>query len=74
VVLGTSDYNQKIATLLQDKAYRKLEKGPTESIELKTVLLKKVSFAEEICQLVRSLGSRPPRLYELPKIHKSACQ
>jgi hypothetical protein len=71
VVLGTSDYNKKIATLLQDKAYEKLKKDPTESIERKTVLLlKKSSFLEEVCQQVRPQGSRPPRLYGLPKIHK----
>jgi hypothetical protein len=27
VVLGTSDYNQKIATLMQVKAYAKLKRG-----------------------------------------------
>jgi hypothetical protein len=32
VVLGTSDYNRKIATLLEDKAYEKLKKDPTHSI------------------------------------------
>jgi hypothetical protein len=32
VVLGTLDYNKNIATLLQDKAYAKLKKDPTESI------------------------------------------
>jgi hypothetical protein len=53
VVLGTSDYNRKIATLLQDMAYSKLKKDPTESIERKTVLLlKKSSFPEEVCQQV----------------------
>jgi hypothetical protein len=41
VVLGTSDYNKKVVTLLQDKAYAKLRKDPTESIEHKTVLLLK---------------------------------
>jgi hypothetical protein len=43
VVLGTSDYNKKIATLLQGKAYAKLKKDPTQSIERKTVLLLKKS-------------------------------
>jgi hypothetical protein len=66
---GTSDYNRKIATLLQDKAYAMLKKDPTESIECKTVL-KKSSFSEEVCQQVRPQGSKPPRLYGLPKIHK----
>jgi hypothetical protein len=36
VVLSTSDYNQTIATLLQNKAYAKLKTDPTESIEHKT--------------------------------------
>jgi hypothetical protein len=71
VVMGTSDYNRKIATLLQNKAYSMFKKDPTESIELKTVLLlKKSSFPEEVCQQVRLQGSRSPRLYGLPKIHK----
>jgi hypothetical protein len=70
VVLGALDYNKKIATLLQDKAYAKLKKDPTESIERKTVLLKNSSFPEEVCQQVQTQGSRPPRLYGLPKIHK----
>jgi hypothetical protein len=41
VVLGTSDYNQKIVTLLDDKTYKKLKKDLTDSVERKTVLLKK---------------------------------
>jgi hypothetical protein len=36
MVLGASDYNQKIATLLEDSAYTKLKKDPTDSVELKT--------------------------------------
>jgi hypothetical protein len=71
VVLGTSDYNKKVATLLQDKAYAKLKKDPAGSIERKTVLLLiKSSLSEEVCQQVRTQGSRPRRLYGLPKIHK----
>jgi hypothetical protein len=70
VVLGTSDYNWKI-TLLQDKAYAKFKKDPTESVEHKTVfLLQKSLFAEEVCQQVLPQGSRPPRFYGLSKIHK----
>jgi hypothetical protein len=33
VVLGTSDYNRKIATILEDKAYMKLKRDPTNAIE-----------------------------------------
>jgi hypothetical protein len=53
VVMGTLDYNRKIDTLLQDKAYAMLKKDPTESTERKTVLLfRKSSFPEEVCQQV----------------------
>jgi hypothetical protein len=62
-MLGTSDYNRKIATLLELKAYKKLKKEPTDSVERKTVLfLKKSTIAEEVCQQLQSQGSRPPRL------------
>jgi hypothetical protein len=71
VVLGTSDYNQKITALLEDKVYKKLKKDPTDSIEHTTVLLvKKSPTAEEICQQLQPQSSTPPRLYGLPKIHK----
>jgi hypothetical protein len=51
VVLGTSNYSQKIATLLEDKAHAKLEKDPMESMECKTDLhLKKSPVSEEVCQ------------------------
>ena len=36
VVLNTSDYKQKISSLLEDPAYRILTKYPTDSIEGKT--------------------------------------
>jgi hypothetical protein len=71
VVLDTADYNQKITALLEDKAYRKLKKDPTEAVERKTILLlKKSSFSEEVSEQLRPQGSRPPRLYGLPKVHK----
>jgi hypothetical protein len=50
VVLDT-DYNWKIANLLEDKVYKKLKKDATDSIECKTVLfLKKFPIAQEFCQ------------------------
>ena len=71
VVLNTLDYKQKISSLLEDPAYRKLAKDPTDAIERKTtLLLKKSSLTEETCQQLCPAGSRPPRMYELPKIHK----
>jgi hypothetical protein len=70
VVLGTSDYNRKIATFPEDRAYMKLKKDPTHSIEQKTVLLKKSPLAEEVWQQLRPQGSTPPRLCGMPKIHE----
>jgi len=71
VVLNTSDYKRKISSLLQDPAYRKLTKDPTDSIERKTTALpKKSSITEEICRQLGPAGSRPPTFYGLPKIHK----
>ena len=71
VVLNTSDYKQKISSLLQDPAYRKLTKDPTDSVEWKTTpLLKKSSLTEETHRQLGPACSRPPRLYRLPKIHK----
>jgi hypothetical protein len=71
MVLDTSDCNQKFIVLLEDKAYKKLKKDPTDSVERKTVLLLiKSLIAEEVCQQQRPLSSRLLRLYGLPKIHK----
>jgi hypothetical protein len=71
VILNTSDYKQKIAFLLEDSAYRKLEKDPTDSIERKTTsLLKKSKLPEETYKQLCLTGSRPSRLYGLPKVHK----
>jgi hypothetical protein len=51
VVLNTVEYNQKIGALLEDVAYRRLAKDPTEVVECKTMLLlKKSSLAEEVCK------------------------
>jgi hypothetical protein len=51
--------------------YRRLAKDPTDAVERKTnLLLRKSSLPEEVIEKLRPQGSRPPRLYELPKIHK----
>jgi hypothetical protein len=68
MILKTADCIQKIYTLLEDKADRKLKEDPTESMEHNSVLLLKDSLlAEEVCQHLRPQGSRPLRLYGLPK-------
>jgi hypothetical protein len=71
VVLNTTDYKQKIYALLEDPAYRRLTKDPTNSTERKTsLLLKRSTLTEDIRKQLRPSGSRPPRFYGLPKIHK----
>jgi hypothetical protein len=59
-----------VATLQGSPTYRRLPKDPTEAVKRKTTLLyKKSSLPEEIIQQLWPQGSRPPRLYGLPKIH-----
>ena len=71
VILNTVDYKLKITSLLADSAYKKLDKDPTDSIERKTIkLLKKSSLPEDLRKQLQPSGSRAPRLYGLPKIHK----
>ena len=49
VILNSTDYKLKIASLLGDSAYKKLDKDPTDSIERKTIkLLKKSSLPEDL--------------------------
>jgi len=65
-----SHYKLKIAYLLEDSAYKKLNKDPTDSIEWKTTqLLKKSSLPEDQRKQLQPTGSRA-RLYGLPKINK----
>ena len=69
VVLNTVDYNRKIGALLQDPAYRRLAKGPTETVERKTSLLpKRSTLSEEVCKWLHLMGIRLQRLYGLLKI------
>jgi hypothetical protein len=71
VILNTADYKQKIASILEDPAYRRLSRDPTDSAERKTaLLLKKSTLTEDIIKQLRSSGSRDPRLYGLRKVHK----
>jgi hypothetical protein len=70
VIFNTTDYKQK-SSLLEDSAYKKLKKFPTDSIERKTtLLLKKSSLPDDLRKQLQQAGSRAPRLYGLPKIHK----
>jgi len=71
VILNTKDYKLKIAYLLENSAYKKLNMDPTDSTERKTTqLLKKYSLPEDQRKQLQPTGSRAPRLYGLPKIQK----
>jgi hypothetical protein len=71
VILNTVDNKQKITSLLEDPSHRRLARDLTDSTERKTTLLLKIStLTENICKQLRPVGSRPPKLYGLPKIHK----
>lgn len=72
VVLNKHDYDTKIRTLLDDATYRKIPKDPTTKIERRTTLLINESkLSEPIRKSLKPKESHPPRLYGLPKIHKT---
>jgi hypothetical protein len=50
VVLDTSDNNRKFRFLLEDNAYKKLKKDPTDSVERKIVLFLKRPRITEVSQ------------------------
>jgi hypothetical protein len=64
VIMNTTDYIQKMTSLLQDPSYRILPKDPTESTERKTTnFIKKSTLPVELSKKLCPTGSRPPRLY-----------
>jgi len=77
VIMNRSDYLQKMNVLLSDRSsFEVLDKDPTLENETKLInmllLFKKEGFITEAeFNLARPTGSRPARLYGLPKIHKS---
>jgi hypothetical protein len=71
VVPKSVEYSRKIGALLEGPAYRRLARDATEAVKRKTILLlNKSTVAEEVGKRLRSIDSRPPRLYWVPKIHK----
>ena len=76
VVMNRSEYTEKIEDLLKDPVYRKITKDPTSATERKiTRELKKLEQEKHITKTLmnrlKPTASRPPKLYGLPKIHKS---
>jgi hypothetical protein len=70
-VLSSKDYHKKIKSILDDPMYKRLTFHPTIRIEKQTAsLIMKSDIPEEIMKRLLLHSSVPPRLYELPKIHK----
>lgn len=72
VVMLSTDYKQKIQAILEDEAYRPLNRDPTTSVERKTTnLINRSGLPKDTKKKLISYGSVPPRMYGVPKIHKA---
>ena len=75
VILDQVDYAAKMELLLEDKAYRKVQRNPTSRVEaMVSTALKECECKGHITSKKRlTLAhqfSSPPQIYGLPKIHK----
>ncbi|XP_071449226.1 uncharacterized protein [Hetaerina americana] len=71
VLLNTDECHQKIQKLLEDPAYRTINRDPTDAIVRKTsALIKKTLQTPEASRNLIPQAPVPPRLYGLPKVHK----
>jgi hypothetical protein len=53
IIPNIEDYTCKISTILEDPAYRRLDKHPTEAIERKTsTLIRRFSLPKEVAKLL----------------------
>ena len=68
--MNTSDYKKKMKNLLSDKAYKKLDKDPTNTIAQNKILVKK-NIPSKTKSTLKLTNPLPPRLYGLPKVIKS---
>ena len=79
VIINSDDYFRKMEDIVQDTSkFKNLEVDPTikrEEILIRLVqkLKKENKISEKFYSKIRPVGSRPSRLYGLPKIHKSNC-
>ncbi|XP_045449970.1 uncharacterized protein LOC123658651 [Melitaea cinxia] len=76
VVINTTDYQQKIRELLCDKkVYKPVSYNPTARVtrKIRTLIQENQDLftEDEYERLYRPKAHQPPRLYGLPKIHKS---
>ncbi|XP_018309593.1 uncharacterized protein [Mycetomoellerius zeteki] len=66
VVMNTSDYKKKMKNLLSDKAYKMLDKDPTNRIAQNTKILVEISkIPNEAKPSLKPTNPLPPRLYGL---------
>ena len=72
VVMDTTDYEDKVSSLLQTTTYKELKRDPTvQTGKRLKVLLKKQTGLDNIQrQVLAPTHTRAPYLYGLPKIHK----
>ena len=76
VILDTGTYESKISHLLDDPNYASIDKVPTKNLEMTikskcASLLKRKRISKGLYQHMTNSGSKIPRFYGLPKIHKS---
>ena len=77
--MNKTDYNTKIENLLSDDStYIKLEKDPTNDInlQLKSILStwkSKKIINDNIFKFLHSNTNNVPKFYGLPKLHKPNC-
>ena len=76
VVMDSARYEEKVTSLLEDPIYKRVKRDPTAATERK--VLKEVRELEKKELIPRNLGTRikpsaskSPKLYGLPKIHKT---
>lgn len=74
IIMDTTVYQRKISELLANDAYQTISRDPTGRIEHRSAnIINKPNLPLEGgkgCSLL-CLASRPPRLYGVPKIHKT---
>ena len=76
VVMDTNTYRTKMFTLVENRPYQLLNKDPTDrltrKLSEKLLTLKRSGYLPEaVYYNIRPQHKQPPRIYGLPKIHKT---
>jgi len=70
-IIRTHQIYYKKKNLLLDKAYKKFDKDPTNTIAQNTkILMEKNNIPNKIKSTLKPINPLPSRLYGLPKVHK----